>query len=88
MLLHQLNPPLSLETTFGPATCHLVSAIGDDVFWCCFQDQTGECWWWPNHLVRLSPNVTEARVAISPIALPPALEAVIAPHRARYAKGK
>lgn len=86
MILKQLDPPLYLETTFGPAICHLVWSTQDHLWWCCFQEETGEPWWFPNHLVRLSINISEGRTRTSPIKLTPAIERALAPHRKRYAK--
>lgn len=84
MKITQVDPPLSLQTTFGPAVCHFVWTSNDQLWWGCFQEETGECWWFPNHLVRLSTNFSEGRTGISGITLPPHLEAALTPHRARY----
>jgi len=32
------------------------------LLWVCFQDDTGECWTWSNHQVRLQANPTMGRL--------------------------
>lgn len=59
-MLKQLNPPLPLLTPKGKAWAHLVIDYGPeaDLIWVCFQDNTGECWSWPNKEIRLQENTT------------------------------
>ena len=63
-MLLQLNPPLPLTTPKGKAWAHLVIDYGPeaDLMWCCFQDDTGECWTWSNRDVRIQANATLGRV--------------------------
>jgi hypothetical protein len=47
-------------TPKGKAWAHLVIDYGPeaDLIWVCFQDDTGECWSWPNKEIRLQENAT------------------------------
>ena len=62
-MIQQLNPPLPLMTPKGKAWAHLVIDYGPeaDLLWVCFLDEGGECWTWPNSLVRAQPNATLGR---------------------------
>lgn len=62
-MITQLNPPLPLITPKGKAWAHLVIDYSQehDLFWVCFQDDTGECWTWSNKDVRMQPNLTLGR---------------------------
>jgi len=58
--MKQLNPPLPVVTPKGKAWAHLVIDYGPeaDLIWVCFQDETGECWSWPNKEIKLQENLT------------------------------
>jgi hypothetical protein len=62
-MIHQLNPPLWLNTPKGLSLCHFMIDYGldSDIVWVCFQHDTGECWSWENKDVRIAPNVTVGR---------------------------
>lgn len=62
-MIQQLSPPLPLMTPKGKAWAHLVIDYGPeaDLLWVCFLDEGGECWTWPNNLVRAQPNATLGR---------------------------
>lgn len=86
-MILQLNPPLYVVTPFGDAIAHFIFAESTDAVWYgCFQNATGENWWWQNPYVRLCQNFSDDRAKLSPIALPPELEAALAPHKARHAR--
>ncbi len=59
----QLNPPLPLDTPKGKALCHFMIDYGPEhhLLWVCFQDETGECWTWPNPLIRAQSNPSMER---------------------------
>jgi hypothetical protein len=67
-MMLQLNPPLPVVTPKGKAFAHLILDYGQehDLIFVCFQDDTGECWSWPNHQVRMQPNLTMGRVGEQP----------------------
>jgi len=62
-MILQLSPPIPLRTPQGPALAHFIIDYGpeSDIIWGCFQDETGEIWWWPNHQVRADKNITLGR---------------------------
>lgn len=84
MKLLQLNPALPVVTPLGKALAVILQGDDWDVYWCCFQIQTGECWWWGNHLIRLETNITTGRLGQSKIVLDPDLKKALAPHLKRY----
>lgn len=59
----QLNPPVPLETPRGKALAHFLIDYGPEyhLLWVCFQDETGECWTWPNPEVRAQANPSMGR---------------------------
>jgi hypothetical protein len=65
----QLNPPMPVNTPKGEALAHFLLDYGPEyhLLWVCFQDDTGECWTWPNPDIRAIKNVTMGRTAVSPI---------------------
>jgi hypothetical protein len=85
-MITQINPPLALVTPLGDALAHFIYGDSQDVVWCCFQLETGECWWWRNHEIRYAPSITGQNPVISPIQLKPANEDALARHRQRYRK--
>lgn len=58
--LIQLSPLIPLETPKGKAKAHFLLDYGEEahLLWVCFQDDTGECWTWPNPQVRLQENIS------------------------------
>lgn len=62
-MITQLNPPLPLTTPQGKAWAHFVIDYGQehDLFWICFQDESGECWTWSNRDIRIQSNATLRR---------------------------
>jgi len=54
-MLIQLEPTIPLETPKGKAKAHFLIDYGQEhhLLWVCFQDDTGECWTWPNPQVKL-----------------------------------
>ena len=63
-MIKQLNPPLPVITPKGNAWAHLIIDYGPeaDLVWVCFQDDTGECWTWPNSKIRAQKNITYGRL--------------------------
>ena len=59
-MLTQLNPPLPLETPKGAGLAYAVIDYGPDfdLLWVVFDNDTGECWTWPNPKVRAVKNIT------------------------------
>lgn len=65
-MITQLNPPLPLLTPLGQAWAHFVIDYGIelDLYWVCFQTDTGESWTWSNRDIRLENNRTLGRTAV------------------------
>lgn len=61
--LLQLNPPIPLDTPKGKALAHFLIDYGPEhhLMWVCFQDETGECWTWPNPDIRAQNNPSMQR---------------------------
>jgi hypothetical protein len=61
--MFRLDPPLPFDTPKGKAMAHFLIDYGPEhhLLWVCFQDETGECWTWPNKDVRLQPNLSMGR---------------------------
>jgi len=59
----QLKPAIPLLTPRGPALAHILIDYGEesDLLWVCFQNETGECWAWPNNKVRATANPSMGR---------------------------
>lgn len=86
-MIRQLDAPFDVMTPLGAAVCMFVAESGQDQLeWGCFQKETGECWWWSNQKIRLLPNVSANRPAISEIVLSGATKELLAPHLARHTK--
>ena len=68
MMMIQMNPPLPLLTPKGPALAHFLIDCGVEhhLMWVCFQNNTGECWTWPNNKIRMEANVTMGRPSVGP----------------------
>ena len=60
MTITQLNPTIPLDTPKGQAKAHFLIDYGQEhhLLWVCFQDDTGECWSWPNYQVKLQKNIS------------------------------
>lgn len=82
----QLNPPLPLITPLGPALAYFIWGVDRLVWYGCFQNETGENWWFLNNHVRLCVSISDDQFSTSPIILPASMEKALKPHRARYAK--
>lgn len=82
----QLNPPIFLETPLGPAQAYFVMSWPDAIWYGVFQEETGENWWFPNHQVRLSQNISSYRYKVTDIHVSDEMEESLAPHRSRYKK--
>jgi hypothetical protein len=63
-MIHQLNPPLPVETPKGKAVCiaWIDYGLEHDLIWVCFQSETRECWSWRNQDIRAESNVTMGRM--------------------------
>jgi hypothetical protein len=62
-MITQLNPPIPVDTPYGHAIAHMVIDYGieHDLYWVCFQNETGECWTWSNRDIRAQKNTTIGR---------------------------
>ena len=58
MMMIQLNPTIPLDTPKGAAKAHFLIDYGQEhhLLFVCFQDDTGECWTFPNPQVKLQKN--------------------------------
>ena len=67
--IQRIDPPLPLMTPKGRAIAHWMIWSGpeNDIFWVCFQDDTGECWTWENAEIRSRLNRTLRRNNITPL---------------------
>ena len=65
-MIIRLDPPLPLETPKGKAMAHFLIDYGfeHDLYWVCFQDETGECWTWNNKNIKAQKNITAGRINI------------------------
>jgi len=59
-MMIQLNPTIPLDTPKGAAKAHFLIDYGQEhhLLFVCFQDDTGECWTFPNPQVKLQKNVS------------------------------
>lgn len=65
-MMLQLSPQIPVMTPKGTA-----QAIGwidyseeHHLIWICFQDETCECWLWPNDKIRAIKNPTMGRIPV------------------------
>ena len=67
-MIIQLDPTIPLETPKGSAKAHFLIDYGQEhnLLWVCFQNDTGECWAWPNSQVRLEENISMMQVRKRP----------------------
>ena len=85
MSIKELQTPLAVITPLGKATCWgIQEGVSADLFWCVFQDVTGEPWQWANQHIRLAPSISDKRPAVTDIQLDDAMKAKLAPHMARH----
>lgn len=65
-MITRIDPPLPLKTPKGKAMAHFLIDYGfeHDLYWVCFQDETGECWTWSNKDIRAQTNITAGRINI------------------------
>ena len=65
-MVTRIDPPIPLLTPKGKALAHFLIDYGfeHDLYWVCFQDETGECWTWSNKDIRAQNNITAGRINI------------------------
>jgi hypothetical protein len=65
--MHQLNPPLPMNTPKGEGFAHFLIDYGpeSDLYWTVFITATGEIWTFANKEVRASKNITLGRTSPS-----------------------
>lgn len=65
-MITRIDPPLPLLTPKGKALAHFLIDYGyeHDLYWICFQNDTGECWTWSNKDIRAQDNITAGRINI------------------------
>lgn len=59
-MIHQLDPPMPLDTPKGRAWAYFILDRGQDhdLEWITFIRETGECWTFRNQDIRLAMNMT------------------------------
>jgi hypothetical protein len=64
--LIRIDPPIPLLTPKGKALAHFLIDYGfeHDLYWVCFQEESGECWTWNNKDIRAQNNITAGRINI------------------------
>ena len=62
-MILQINPPMPLTTPKGNGLAHFMIDMGAEhnLLWVVFQDDTGECWTWPNREIRAQKNISMGR---------------------------
>ena len=65
-MVTRIDPPIPILTPKGKALAHFLIDYGfeHDLYWVCFQDETGECWTWNNKDIRAQNNITAGRINI------------------------
>ncbi len=65
-MVTRIDPPIPVLTPKGKALAHFLIDYGfeHDLYWVCFQDETGECWTWSNKDIRAQNNITAGRINI------------------------
>ncbi len=86
MAIRALPVPIEMHTPLGFGWCRFTWEWPQTIFWGVVQADTNEIWWWQNHHVRMTENISECRPHSSPIKISAALEKALAPHRKRYPK--
>ena len=63
-MIHQLNPPIPLNTPKGSGWAHLVLDYSQehDLLWVVFLDETRECWTFSNKEIKIDKNITLGRM--------------------------
>lgn len=66
-MIHQILNSIPVITPKGRALAHFLIDYGPEhhLQWVCAQDDTGECWTWPNPQIRFQKNITMGRENIS-----------------------
>ncbi len=80
----QLNPPLPVMTPLGPALAYFIWGVDRLVWYGCFQDDTGENWWFLNNHIRLCISMSDGQFKNSPIKIPKTMKKFLKPHRKRH----
>ena len=83
-MIQQLPTPIEVETPLGPGFILFTWEWTSHCWYGVCQNETGEMWWWDNHLVRIAQNISEGRCQTSPITLNAATKKALAPHLKRY----
>lgn len=83
-MISQLNPYVEMYTPLGLGHAMFLWESPHELWWGVVQVQTGEVWWWRNHLIRVAENISESRYATSSIKISAHLEEALAPHKERY----
>lgn len=67
-MIIQLDSPIPVVTPKGKGLAHFLIDYGmeHDLQWVCFLDLSGECWTFPNPMIRVQKNITQGRKYISP----------------------
>ncbi len=67
-MIIQLNPPIPVTTPKGRGLAHFLidSGVEHNLLWTVFIDSTGECWTYPNPMIRAQKNITMGRENITP----------------------
>lgn len=73
-ILLQLNPALPVVTPLGNAQAFFLWTSCEVTMFGVFQDETGENWWFENHLVKLQPNITRGHPNVTRPPLPIGME--------------
>lgn len=62
-MITQLSPAIPLISPKGKCLAHFLIDYGieSDLYFVCFQDDTGECWTWSNRQVKAQENITYGR---------------------------
>lgn len=63
-MIVQLRPTIPLKTPKGKALAHFLIDYGEehDLYWVCFQEDSGEIWTWSNPQVCACKNITLGRI--------------------------
>lgn len=86
-VITQLDPPIRVTTPLGAAIAYFLWSEDRAIYFGVFQDETGENWWFENYYVRIDTSITDPPHKVTPIFVPPDMDAALAPHRKRYMAG-
>jgi hypothetical protein len=84
MVITQLDPPIRVITPLGEAVAYWLWTEDRAVYFGVFQSETGENWWFENFFIRIDSSITDMPHKVTPIEVPPEMEAVLVKHRKRY----